>query len=176
MRKEILLAIIIGILVGLGVTFGLYLIRQRLGDTSTINTIEQSRQGENTTGNNNNEALSGTLTVQQPTADTYTTQSEIRVVGRAIPNSYIVVLSGENEFVTTADTDGDFSLIIQLVAGGNRVSIIATSPDGDQETLVRSIVYSTVDLNNPTASESATATTSAQPTATNSAQNTAPRN
>ena len=164
MRKEILLAIIVGILVGLGITFGLYLLRQQFGDTSTVDTIEQSRLSE--TLPNETEEIQGSLTIQQPTPDTYTLESSIRVVGRSLPQSYIVVFVGTNEFITTADSDGDFSLTVTLAPGGNRVTIVATTPDGTQETVVRSVVYSEIDLNAPVATESASATPSATPRAT----------
>jgi hypothetical protein len=163
MRKEILLAIIVGILVGLGLTFGLYLLRQQLGDNSTVDTIEQSRQGDATLPTEEN---LGTLIIQQPAVDMYTQEQELRIVGRAVPMSYIVALVGPEEFITTADDDGDFSLTVKLVAGGNRVSIVATSPDGSQETVVRSVVYSDVDLDAPassSASPSATPRASATP-------------
>lgn len=170
MRKEILLAIIVGIAVGLGLTFGLYLVRQRLDDSSTVRTIEESRQGSNdsTLSQESNQSL----VVQQPEADLFVSEAELRVVGRAIPNSYIVILVGTDEFITTADSDGDFSQTIQLTAGGNRVTVVATSPDGMQETVVRSVVFSEANLDAPvsTASASPSATPRAnatpRPTAT----------
>lgn len=164
MRKEILLAIIVGVIVGLGLTFGLYLLRQRLSDTSTVRTIEESREGKNPESDETTETSTQSLVLQLPQADTYSETAELRVVGRAIPNSYIVTFVGPQEFITTADADGDFSKTITLQAGGNRVTVVATSPDGVQETVVRSVVFSSANLDAPTSSGSASpsATTGGQ--------------
>lgn len=169
MRKEILLAIIVGVIVGLGLTFGLYLLRQRLSDSSTARTIEESRGGKTSETQSDEQIATQSLVLQLPEPDTFSETAEIRVVGRAIPNSYIVTLVGPQEFITTADADGDFSKTITLQAGGNRVTVVATSPDGVQETVVRSVVFSNVSLTAPTsnASGSANASSSAASTGGN---------
>lgn len=144
MRKEIILAVIIGIIFGLGVTFGLYFVRQRVLPNETAQKIEESRQQPATPTPT---PQAKTLIVQQPDMNLLTKEGMVQVVGKAWPNSYIVILAADQEYVTTADDDGDFSQEIELSLGGNRLTVIATSVQGEQEQVVLSVVYSTVDLN-----------------------------
>jgi len=150
MRKEILLAIIVGIVVGLGITFGLYLLRERFQPRQTLQQLTTLGQTEASPS----PEAGGTLTIQQPRNNLYTQDSFVRIVGRATPNSYLAILAEENEYLTTADQDGDFSQEIELSAGGNRVTVISTSPEGHQEEVVLSIVFSTADLTSPSSTPS----------------------
>lgn len=144
MRKEIFIAIIVGIIVGLGITFGLYTVRQKLFSNRTAQEIESSRQQDAQNGDTSNSNLN--LIVQQPEQDLFTQDESVQIVGKALPESYIVILVGPREYITTADIDGDFAQTIEVDAGGNRVTIVATTQDGAQESVIRNIVYSTVDL------------------------------
>lgn len=150
MRKEILLAIVVGIIVGLGITFGLYFLRERFQPRQTIEQLA----GLGTVESSPSPTLEGALVIQQPRNNLYTQDSFTRIVGRSSPGSYIVILAEGNEYLTTADQDGDFSQEIQLTSGGNRVTVLSTTPEGAQEEVVLSIVYSTVDLSNPNATPS----------------------
>ncbi len=139
MRKEILLAIIVGVVFGLGVTFAVYTLRQRLFRNTTPDAIEQSRnQGAS---NNPSPSPNSTLTIQRPLQDIATDQNSLQIVGRAQPSSLVVVLAGTGEFITNADQDGDFALTVTLVQGGNKLSVVATTPEGSQESTILNVVY-----------------------------------
>jgi hypothetical protein len=142
MRKEIFVAIVVGILVGLAITFGLYSLREQIFKNRTAETIEETRKQ---LAQPSPTPLSS-ISLQQPEQDLLTDEKTLKVVGRTLPGSYIVLLTPGNEYLTTADADGDFAHDVDLVAGGNRITIVVTSPDGKQETLVRNVVYSTVNL------------------------------
>lgn len=150
MRKEILLAIIVGVIVGLGITFGLYLVRERFQPRQTLEQLASLGQE----GTEPSPTMEGALIIQQPRNNLYTQDSFTRIVGRSSPNSYIVILAEDAEYLTTADQDGDFSQEIELAAGGNRVTVLSTTPEGTQEEVVLSIVYSTADLSNQNATPS----------------------
>ena len=152
MRKEILIAIIVGVIVGLGITFGLFTVRQRIFPNTTAREINSSRE-QNPTPTPT--ATQRNLVIQQPENNLLTDQSSVKVVGRALPNSYITILTPDNEALTVADQDGDFAQDVELDLGGNRVTVVAIAPDGQQEEVVLSVVYSTVDLNADTASAEA---------------------
>lgn len=153
MRKEILLAIVVGIGAGLGITYAMYTLRQRLARNNTAETIQESRQMAATP----TPGPMTMLTLQQPDQDTLTDEESIQVIGRSTPGSHIVILAEDTELITTADQDGDFAQTVPLVAGGNRITILAISPDGQQESLVRNVVYSTADLNASPADATASA-------------------
>lgn len=140
MRKEILLAIVVGILAGLGVTYVVYTIRQTMLRSSTPSEIEQRRQQDSAPTPT---PTSTSLSIRQPVPDFLTMEKSVRVVGKALPDSYIVVLAETGEFITTADKDGDFALSVDLQEGGNKLTIIATTPEGVQESAVATTVYIT---------------------------------
>jgi hypothetical protein len=141
MRKEIFLAIVVGILAGLGVTYLIYNLRQSMLRSSTPSEIEQSRQQEPTPT-----PTSSSLVIKQPVVDFLTDQDSVQVVGMALPNSFIVVLAPSGEYISTADQDGDFAIAVPLMLGGNKLTIVATTPDGQQETAVATAVYSTAEI------------------------------
>jgi len=164
MRKEILLAIVVGILVGLAITFGIYTIRQQLFRNQTPATIEESRSAGVATPT---PTASSTLTLQKPEQDFLTAEDSVQIVGRALPESYIVILANETEYITSADQDGDFSQEVALEAGGNKLTVVSIASTGEQETITRNVVFSTIDLDAP-------ATTSAVPSESETAtENTA---
>ncbi|MCD8485072.1 hypothetical protein LRY65_02065 [Candidatus Woesebacteria bacterium] len=154
MRKEIILAIIVGVIVGLAITFGIYTVRQQIFRNQTPETIQESRLNEDNVAPTPTPTT--TLSIQQPEQDFLTSEDTVQVVGRALPNSYIVILASDEEYITTADQDGDFSQEVSLALGGNKLTIHAITSSGEKEIIVRNVVYSTVDLDNQNASPSAT--------------------
>lgn len=154
MRKEILLAIVVGILAGLGVTYIIYTVRQAMLRNTTPSEIEQRRQESAPTPS----PTTSSLTIKHPTPDFLTSEASVQVVGKALPESYIVVLAPKGEYITTADKDGDFAITVDLQEGGNKLTIVATTPEGQQETAVATAVYLKEPLTNtPTATPSGAA-------------------
>lgn len=159
MRKEILLAIILGIAAGLGLTLVLYTVRQRFGGNRTPSAIEESRQKSASPS----PTSASSLSIQQPTNNLLTSEATVRIVGRALPQSYIIILTPNNEFFTTADQDGDFAQEVELQTGANLITVNSTTPEGQQETVSLSVVYSTVNLDGEVASSTATLAPSPSP-------------
>lgn len=141
MRKEILLAIIVGVIFGLGATFGIYTLRQKIFRNTTPDAIEQSKLGVESSplpsGNSR-------LNITNPQQDTFVEEKTVQVVGRALPDSLVTILASGNEFIATADKDGDFSIEVTLVEGGNKLTVVATAPDGSQDTTVLNVVFTTL--------------------------------
>lgn len=157
MRKEIFLAIVVGIVVGLGITFGLFILRQRLLPNQTAQEIEVSRQQPATP---TPAALTKQLVIQQPSNNLLTSNPTVQIVGKSWPNSYITILAPNDEYITVTDDDGDFSQEVELNLGGNRITVVATSREGEQEELILSLVHSTVDFSSDSSSTEADTSTS----------------
>lgn len=146
MRKEILAALAVGIVFGLILTFGLYTLRRRI-----VRNITPQKIADSIKQNSPSPTPQSRLQIQAPLTDTLTDQETIQVVGRALPESSVIVLAPTGEYIMLADKDGDFALNVKLIAGGNRLTIDAISPEGQKDTAVLGVVYSTVDLNAPAA-------------------------
>lgn len=149
MRKEILLAIIVGVIFGLGATFGIYSLRQTLFRNTTPDAISASKLGVESSPT---PTPNSRLSITNPTQDLFTEEKTVQVVGRALPESLVTILASANEFIATADKDGDFSIEVALTEGGNKLTVVATAPDGSQDTSVLNVVYSAL---TPTASAEA---------------------
>ena len=129
MRKEALFAIFIGIVVGLGITYGIYKIRQVVTPpTPKTNQTDSSFTDEQIL----EEAVSEKLFITVPEEGTTTTTDSITLSGNAEPNELIVVLLHDDQYITKSDDIGAFAQTLELQDGGNVIQVFAISNDGTQ--------------------------------------------
>lgn len=138
MRKEILLAIFVGITLGLMITFGIY------------QNSENAKTGENNTTDQliNNQVSTNSAVVQDPELvinspeeDLFTNEKELIVAGSATPNSFVVILVNDVESISNTDESGNFSLKVQLNLGGNLIEINSINEDGKKVSKQRTVIY-----------------------------------
>lgn len=138
MRKEILLAVFVGITLGLMITFGIY------------QNSEQAKSGQNTITDqliNNpidNEqvvAEDSQLVVNSPEEDFYTNEEELIVSGSSSANSFLVVLVNNQEYIGNTDDSGNFSIKVTLEEGGNLIEVNSLDEDGNSVSKQRSVIY-----------------------------------
>lgn len=144
MRKEIIFAILAGLVLGVIIAFGVW----------RANTVLKSETSDGSIETLNDSSLSSQssgLTVASPETDDVITESPILVSGLTQPNSW-VILSGETEdYILQADTSGNFEQEVALAGGVNQIIIRSVSEDQAKETILR-VVYST-EFDNPLGSE-----------------------
>ncbi len=140
MSKEIFLAILLGLGVGLLVTYGVYRIQST--DTSEQSALLE----ESPTPSVSPDTLSK-LVIHQPDDELLTDQAETLVSGSSDPDSFIAITAGDEEFITTADSSGNFSVTIPLEEGSNIISIFSIDEDGSTVNQERTVVYTTQALN-----------------------------
>ncbi|MGI5827495.1 MAG: hypothetical protein ACOX6V_00570 [Patescibacteria group bacterium] len=139
MRKEIFTAIIVGILLGLVVTYGIYIANSTLIEkarginpkTTTIPTPTPSPEA------------SVTLTLTQPESNIVVDKPTIAIEGRTIPEAVITIVSENDEVITESDETGFFSYKIELVKGANTIEVTASDGVKLSETKSIDLVYST---------------------------------
>jgi hypothetical protein len=154
MKKEVLIAIVLGIVVGLLITFGIYTANTALQRKS------QKQQEQTTTqrGTDTN-TQAGKIAVFSPEDNSIVATDTIQFSGTTTPNSSMVVFVNDEPYVTSSDATGNFAVELELEAGSNVITTIATDPNGIQEQEKRVVVFSTANLE-----ESPTATPAAKPT------------
>jgi len=157
MKKEILFAVSIGLIIGLIITFGMYRARQAVTGSTTVNIDPQS--GVKTTTANTKDAI----LISEPLDESLIPEAQTRVSGQALPLAAIIVLTSKGETVGQADSKGNFSLTVPLEVGANIITIRAFSETQEPVEVIRTVVVSTADL---TASSSATPKATAAPKAT----------
>lgn len=167
MKKEIIIAILVGSLVGLVITYGMYrasqAVKRAVSNTTTIDA--STNPLDMASPNPDHLTQKDGLNITEPLDNLLSSDASIHVSGKTYPNSAIEVLTTDGEIVGMSDATGTFSLAVPLSAGAN-ILIIRSQDNvhpGQEET--RSVVYSTADLSVSASSPDATSTPSATPKA-----------
>ena len=157
MRKELLIAVILGLSLGLVITYGFYRARQALvtPDYNAIVLEESSPTPE--------ASILGTLSILSPPDELVTTDETIQVTGATLADTYVAIYVNDQHYLTTADATGNFSQPVSLQNGSNVIAIHALDESGATTVMERVIIRTT-------SAASPTATTSASPAASGSAQ------
>jgi hypothetical protein len=141
MKKEIIVAIIIGLSVGLIIAFGLWTANKSLKQVSPKNETSSLQIGQPTPT-----PLIQNLIIDNPTEDFISNQEKITVSGKTISEATVVITYEEGEKILTADSQGLFNTEITLLGGANEIKISAFEPDGNESSVIINGVYSTVEI------------------------------
>lgn len=129
MRKEVILAVIIGVLLGGVILYGINL-------ANTSSSIKQDSQ--DTTDTNSKvtptptKKTAGDVSIILPLKNSVVTESTIALKGSAKPNSNIAIVSESDDLITTSDNSGNFQADINLINGENTITV--TAVDDKQKT------------------------------------------
>lgn len=135
MRKEILFAILAGVLFGLVIAFGIWRLNSSLNSNSPNNTQDTNQQQTN-----NNGELS--ISIAKPDNMQVFTSSTTTISGITSPNAWVVI-SGENEdWTIKADADGGFSQEVKLTGGVNQMVITAFDENLNSTNTNLDLIYS----------------------------------
>lgn len=141
MKKEVLIAIIIGFAIGLVIAFGIWMANKSLKQI-TPEKETSSPQINQTTPT----PPARTLTIDNPTEDFISNQEKITVSGKATPEASVVIIFQEGEKIITADSEGVFSAEITLMGGANEIKISAFDTEGEETSKIINGVYSTAEI------------------------------
>jgi hypothetical protein len=138
-KKEVLIAIIIGFALGLVITFGIWTANRAL---KTSAPQEEKTLSEETTTVNNIFSLS----INSPEDNSISSEEKIEVNGVTAPKAIVVVLYPEGEKILEADEEGQFSTEITLAGGANEIKVSAYNQEGNEEQKILTVVYSTAEI------------------------------
>jgi hypothetical protein len=149
MIKELILALIIGAILGLGVT-GSYLSYKGkqtpssdkplvteptlIPTISTAPTIKKDQEPNNP------------LTIISPSNNSLVSSANLSISGTTTPNSQIIIATAANIFTGQSDPKGKFSLPIKLESGFNIIKISSIDPQNNQFDHQLNITYSTAKI------------------------------
>lgn len=137
MRKEIVIVIFIGILIGAIVAFGVYTAQ------SAINQKQTSTPSDSQDPSSVIYQEKHSLSIQEPQNGSVTDQENITLTGSTSSNSIIAIIAPENEYLFVADENGNFSIDINLIGGSNELSVSSFDQQGNKQTIELTVVYST---------------------------------
>lgn len=157
MRKEVVWAIVAGIVLGLVVAFGVYRIN------STISSKKTTAGNRPTPSPTPSTPQEFKVVLDQPEDDDVLTQNSVNVTGITKSLAFVTFSGEDGDFLVQADNSGAFSQSVDLVPGINQIKVTAFDPSGNQNASEVLVVYSSSfqDETSPTSSPSASATSSA---------------
>ncbi|MCB9813607.1 MAG: hypothetical protein H6772_04335 [Pseudomonadales bacterium] len=135
MKKEVLIAIFVGLSMGLIITFGFYRVRTSITDTPTTDLTQDITTGLET-------AKPTMLALHSPEDGLIQTENELTVTGTTTPNSFIVLFVNDEDFISNTDDSGNFSFKIELNDGPNILRIHVLDESGETTVEERLVVVS----------------------------------
>ena len=139
MKKELSLAVLIGLILGLIITYGVYRARRAEQETAvqTTESIAGQVEGEPLASNQ-------VITLSSPADESVQAFPEIKIAGTTKPNIFVIIFIDEDEFITTADNTGNFAIEGKLTAGGNVISVQTLDEEGQVNKIERVVIYTEV--------------------------------
>jgi len=157
MKKEVLLAIIIGAVMGLFITFGIYQAQQADQESAAVDVA----QLELTPTPNLEIEQAGKLTIHHPEDGLITEASSVKVAGQTVANAYVVIFVNDEPIIVTADETGNFSKEVELDDLNNIITVHSVDSDGNTNKIERTVIVYEDDLKVKTATDSAETETEA---------------
>ena len=154
MRKEVLLAILIGASLGLLITFAVYQSRRSVSEA-------QKDQVQEVLNNHtdNEEVDTSQLAITSPEDNSIVDSQRLIVSGNTQANNFIVIFVNNEEIITNADYSCNFSKEVRLDEGANVLVIYAINQDGLVSQNTRTVIvdadFLNEDFTNPTTAEEA---------------------
>lgn len=141
MRKEVIFAIILGLILGGVILYGIQLAN------SSAQKAAISSTNQPTPTASVSPTPTASLVITSPQDHSVINTSTIKITGKSLPNSAIALISSEDDILVTADTSGNFNADFKLTGGENVIEISALSPDQKIETTKISVIYTTAKIN-----------------------------
>lgn len=155
MKKEMFIAVLIGFLLGLAITFGVY--RMQVSKKKAVMLDVPTQADPVSTPD-----TTALLVIHSPEDGAIQTEKEVTITGTAVPGSHVVLFVNDADYVRTSDDAGNFSFAVTLADGPNILTITMVDQTGNSVTRQRSIVVT--DLYERATSTTPPSTSSAAPT------------
>jgi hypothetical protein len=144
MRKEVLIAILLGSAIGLAIAFGIWrankaFLPQRKEEATQSPSITQVvEDGENEDGKD-----TGPLVITSPENNLVVGTGKISIEGVSTENATIVITTNIAENILQTGSDGKFKGDIELEGGVNLIKVVSYDKTGNKTEKSLTIVYST---------------------------------
>ena len=141
MKKEIGIAIVIGFILGLIITFGIWTANKSLKENASTQKEESPKISLNQENPLVNEEKM-TLKIISPENNALVSEAKIKITGKTLPNINVVIFDEENENILQTDQQGQFTQEIILTSGINEIKISAFDNNGTEANVNLNLVYS----------------------------------
>ncbi|OGY21370.1 MAG: hypothetical protein A3A65_06590 [Candidatus Chisholmbacteria bacterium RIFCSPLOWO2_01_FULL_49_14] len=138
MRKEVVIVILVGILIGAIVAYGIYTAQSALKQRELKSQEILPKDNQEKTS-----PSSHTLSINEPQDESIWDQEKINVNGTTTPKSVVTILTEENEYLLSADSEGYFNAEVGLTGGANTITVSSFDEQGNRAQQSVVVVYST---------------------------------
>jgi len=143
MKKEGIIAILIGLGIGLLVAGGIYRAKTAVQETIT----EKKQKKESNNNNTHTESESNlSLTINTPEDNSIVSENSITVTGEATKDTYIAIIAEKTEHLIIPSETGQFTQEIKLVKGSNVINIAIYTENGEKIEKTLNIVYTSAEI------------------------------
>jgi len=144
MKKEIWIAILIGFILGLIITYGIYTANRAFkAQTSPSN---EPISALNTTPPSLEKQQTISLEITSPENNLLIEQNEATISGKTLPETTVAVMAEDFNRFLTSDNEGLFSIKTPLTAGSNQIKITAIGKNNQQQEKIINLVHSTAEI------------------------------
>jgi hypothetical protein len=144
MRKEVIIAIVLGFALGLVITIGIW------SANKAMKTQEETTNSENAQltstpapGNTDTIKTGFSLAISKPEDESIINTAKTTVSGATEPNTQVVIIAETNEYLLESDEKGIFAQEISLTSGTNEIVVTAFADTGEEISKTINVVYST---------------------------------
>jgi len=153
MIKELSLAILFGLLIGFGLTGTIYFVKQGQSNKTkqslpkiSAPTSAPENKNNDTQNNSPDNAQSFDLKIISPQNNDIIATSKTTLNGQTDADSLVVITTPIKNYHLDADSEGNFSLPIDLEVGYNVINITAINQNDQEAHMELFITYSTTKL------------------------------
>lgn len=142
MRKEVSIAIIIGVILGGIILYGINFANNGLSNIPKTNPTPTTASLPTSAPTNSKDKSNSSLNITSHVDNQVLFDKELVLVGKAKPNSNVSIIWEDNEEIIKADTTGSFSQKITLIPGENNIQVDAVNSDKTLDSKVIKLFYS----------------------------------
>jgi len=149
MKKEVLIAIIIGFGLGLVITFGVWQINKSLKEVAPKQELPSSQVQQTQEEKIPSPTPSATqlsLIITSPEDNSIINKEKVNISGKTSSEATVVIIYEEGEKIIETDENGNFTSEITLVGGANEITVSAYDKEGNEATKTLNLVYSTAEI------------------------------
>lgn len=143
MRKEVILAIIIGIILGAVVLYGLKIANQTVESTKSENAAPSPTVAQTPTP-----TPVDFLTIDTPNDHAVVFTPTVTIKGHTKPDNAIAITSESTDDIIQSDTQGAFTTDLQLIGGENVITATIVLPNGNTLSKTLTIIYTSTAIEN----------------------------
>lgn len=148
MKKEVLLAIIIGITLGLIIMAGVKFnsLKSFITGNEKQTTIADAVSPAPTSTITPTPESDLTISILSPENESIIETSSVELTGKTSPLSTVVIIAEEDEIILQSGAQGEFETSVDLIGGENIIEITAYDSKGSEVKTDLTLTYTTADI------------------------------